>query len=255
MAKSDKKKGIVRKTRRKIPTQNAIDIFKLFKTVQQNIVERLNVNREVFSHPVVKGDASEDDWYQVLKSFLPEAYEISNGAFIIDGKGMASDWIDLVIHDRFYSPLFFTVGKTKCVPVESVHAVFEVKSEFSANTLAYAAAKAASVTSLTYTGSHGKSIVKGLLTTTSKYKRTTGPTVVKRLRQLDSSSQLDFICVLNEVSFTVNYEPRFSIQTSKREATLMFFLVKVLDMMLNNGPSLRLDLTSYGSVLDGPEIR
>lgn len=260
-----KKKGSPPSPRQAV--RNKIDLFKLYKSIQENIVERLTVNSQVFSHPVVKGDATELDWFKVLTEFLPARYEVSNGVFIIDHNGDASDWIDLVIHDRFYLPLFFTVGKTKCIPAESVHAVFEVKPDFNATTIGYATDKAASVrglkrTSVGYPTTVGqvvkqkpKKIIAGLLATSSDYHPATSAIVVSKLRALTTQEQLDFVCVLNEVAFTVKYGSRFSVATSKPDAVLMFFLVRLLEMMVARGPTTQLDLKAYGSVLNGNIIK
>src|SRR3546814_16494802 len=56
-----------------------------------------------------------------------------------------SQQIDVIIHDRQYSPFVFTFKGTDVVPAESVYAVFEAKQELTADYIRYAGEKAASV--------------------------------------------------------------------------------------------------------------
>ena len=71
-------------------------------------------------HPTAKGDASELPWREVIGNFLPERYCCSQ-AFVIDADGECSEQVDVLIHDRQYSPLLFRQGPHLYVPAESVY--------------------------------------------------------------------------------------------------------------------------------------
>ena len=97
------------------------------------------------SSPIrVQRDLSEGRWIQMLQNHLPARYQV-NKAFVIDSKNQCSDQIDIVIHDRQYSPFVLKFDSALYVPAESVYAIFEVKQEMSGNEVNYAAGKIASV--------------------------------------------------------------------------------------------------------------
>jgi hypothetical protein len=60
-----------------------------------------------------------------LSEILPSRYQVSKG-FVVDSDSMRSEQIDVIIHDRVFSPLLWEDGGYMYVPAESVYAVFEV---------------------------------------------------------------------------------------------------------------------------------
>ncbi len=76
---------------------------------------------------------------------LPPASLLDLEAFVVDSRGGISDEIDLIVHDRHFSPLLFHHATTCYIPAEAVYAVLEVKPELSKTMVDYAGAKAASV--------------------------------------------------------------------------------------------------------------
>src|SRR3546814_17119907 len=64
---------------------------------------------------------------------------------VVDSRGVFSQQIAVIIHDRQYSPFVFTFKGTDVVPAESVYAVFEAKQELTADYIRYAGEKAAYV--------------------------------------------------------------------------------------------------------------
>ncbi|STN25082.1 Uncharacterised protein [Escherichia coli] len=80
----------------------------------------------------------------MLDTYLPKRYQAAN-AFVVDSLGNFSDQIDVVVFDRQYSPFIFKFNEQIIVPAESVYAVFEAKQSASADLVAYAQRKVASV--------------------------------------------------------------------------------------------------------------
>jgi len=83
----------------------------------------------------------------MLEEFLPRRYGVAQ-AFVVDSEGHQSEQIDVVIHDRHFSPLLFEVGNACFIPAESVYAAFEVKQQLDKGNVDYAADKIATVRAL-----------------------------------------------------------------------------------------------------------
>ena len=194
----------------------------------------LSTNRQHIQHPGVKGDTSELNWIEWLKSYLPKRYSVDR-ASIIDCEGNISEQVDVVIYDRQYSPFVFNQDNAFYVPAESVYAVFEVKQVLNKDYVIYAAGKAKSVrtlkrttTSIPHAGGcfepkKHKRILSGILTLSSGWAPPLGESLEKVLYSLDPESCLDIGCILQEGSFLVNYDSG-TIMKSTQEESLIFFL-------------------------------
>lgn len=153
----------------------------LFSALNSDITFRLETARAAIKHSTSKGDASENIWLDLFNQYLPERYRATKG-FVVDSKGQPSEQIDVIIHDRQYTPFLFRFEGSFYVPAEAVYAVFEVKQELNKKYIKEAKAKAASVRKLwrtsakiTYAGGQYKSnmpkaIVSGILALTAKWK-------------------------------------------------------------------------------------
>lgn len=119
----------------------------LLDSLHQSVEADLRRARETLAHPTEKGDASEAVWIDVLNKHLPRRY-VACKAHVVDSTGSFSEQIDVVIHDRQYSPLVFTFKESLVVPAESIYAVFEAKQDMTAEHVAYAQKKVASVRGL-----------------------------------------------------------------------------------------------------------
>lgn len=134
-------------------TGKRIDLARGFLARQKALSATLKIPLEFTRHPTALGDASEADWAEMLRSFLPGRYEVGP-AFAVDHTGASSLQLDLAIYDRQYSPLWFESGGHRYVPAESVYAVLEAKQEVNAKHLGHAADKVASVRALQRTSAH-----------------------------------------------------------------------------------------------------
>ena len=135
----------------------------IFANLHEKIERELTTARTL-GHPTEKGDASEKVWINVLQHYLPKRYDVRKG-FVIDSHGVPSDQIDIIVHDRHYSPFVFTFNGTDVVPAESVYAVFEAKQVLCSDHVSYAMKKAESVRKL-----HRTSIPVPTIDGTSKPK-------------------------------------------------------------------------------------
>lgn len=215
------------------------DLGSLFQGLQDKLLADLGVSRSVLEHPTAKGDATEVDWRRALRR-LPKRYRVTRG-FVVDADSLVSDWIDLVVYDRQYSPLLFEHSGQYYVPAESVYAVFEVKQVLNRSTVEYAAGKAASVRKLrrtsveiphaggVYPAKKPFPILAGILATESAWSPPLGNPFERLLKALGSEERLDFGCALRHGSFEVFQGPDDGAAPavrvgSAKNAFLEFFL-------------------------------
>lgn len=239
-----------------------INLHQIFLNLQNQMIQKLSSNREIIFHPTSKGDASEINWIEWLKSYLPRRYEVDK-AFVIDSNNSFSQQLDLVIYDRQYSPFVFNQDGAIYIPAESVYAVFEVKQELDKTNLLYAGEKIKSVRLLNRTsapivhaGGHIQEpkppfrIMGGVLTLTSGWADCFGEGFQNCINSLDEQSQIDIGCILEKVSFTINYkEKSFSFETSKDEETLIYFFLRLLINLQKLGTVPAMDIEAYARAL------
>ena len=190
-----------------------IDLRDLFRGLQEEMLSCLRVTRGFINHPGSKGDATEQQWINFLKTYLPNKYLVDK-AIVIDSTGDVSDQVDIVIYDALYTPFIFNRDGFKYIPAESVYAVFEVKQDLKGH-IEYAAKKVESVRKLKRTsidmlasGRHTPAapltkIIGGILTTTSTY--VDRETIREHLKSLRGYQTLDLGCMCDSGSFYVDY--------------------------------------------------
>ena len=210
-------------------------------------------------HPTDKGDASEQVWIDVLNAYLPKRYEARKG-FVVDSTGTFSTQIDVIIHDRQYSPFVFTFKGTDVVPAESIYAVFEAKQETTAEHIRYAKEKAASVRALKRTSLgtqtiNGPSPVKplhhilsGLLTLSSSWRPALGKTFSDHLDRVVDHGALDIGCVADAGWFKRLPDGDFEVHEADKAATR--FLFELMAQLQAIGTVPVIDVRAYAAMID-----
>jgi hypothetical protein len=190
--------------------------------------------RKSIGHPTEKGDASESVWIDVFNMHLPRRYE-ARKAHVVDSEGKFSEQIDVVIHDRQYSPLVLSFKETFVVPAESVYAVFEAKQDMTAEHIDYAQRKVATVrclkrTSLPVPTVDGLKppkepgwIIGGILTLTCPWSPPFGDTMLSHLTKDRHDGLLDLGCVADSGMFAATSQRDFSLIPCSRPATRFMF--------------------------------
>lgn len=241
---------------------NKIDLKQLFYDLQKQMITKLSTNRMSIMHPGAKGDASELNWIQWLKDYLPKRYCVDK-AFIIDCENNISDQIDVVIYDQQYSPFVFNQDSVIYIPAESVYAVFEVKQELNKEYIEYAGKKAGSVRSLHRTSAPiphaggfyppkppGK-IIAGILTLSSTWAEPLGPSLEEHIKNLPTNQGLDIGCCLQYGSFKVNYnDSQISIEKSTSEESFIYFFLKLLMELQKLATIPAMEIECYARALD-----
>jgi hypothetical protein len=233
----------------------------LFFTLQGSLTADLETGRKALTHPGALGLATEEGWRKMLGK-LPGRYCISK-AFVIDSNGTMSHEIDLVVHDRQYSPLLFEHHGALYVPAESVYAVFEIKQVLNARNLRYAIEKAASVrrlerTSAPFRHAEGTSvkqpseILAGLLCLKSGRAAPLERSLRPALEAAPPEGRLDLVCSLRNATADITYDAngRATFQTSADDTALIFFFLRLLARLREMATVPAMDLEKYGRVLE-----
>lgn len=228
------------------------------------IHQGLAMARSVFGHPGTKGAASEAVWLQMLQRYLPERYKAVS-AHVVDSEGNFSDQIDIVVHDRQYSPFLLRFGGETVVPAESVYAVFEAKQSITAQQVAYASAKIASVRGLhrtslpiphaggTYPAKPLQEVLGGLLTFESDWSPPLGASLTTALGGATGSGRLDLGCVAAHGTFLCDVAGRVAVTPSDKAATA--FLFELIARLQEKATVPMIDVRAYARWLHVDVVR
>jgi hypothetical protein len=231
---------------------------KLLAGLHDDIQQKLKIIRDGFGHPVVKGDASEGVWLELLQTYLPERYQAAT-AHVVDSKGVFSDQIDVVVFDRQYSPFIFHYQGQTIIPAESVYAVFEAKQAVNAAQIEYAQKKVASVrrlhrTSLpipyakgTYPPKPLIPILGGILTFESDWSPAFGQPLTDSLNGGNAEGRLDLGCVAAQGYFSINDVGAYDFFPGGKPATA--FLFKLISQLQFSGTVPMIDVQAYAQWL------
>lgn len=230
----------------------------LLQSWSDNVEHQLAVSRKTISHSVAKGDASENVWIDLIRTYLPERYRVGR-AHIVDSDGNFSDQQDVVIYDRQYSPFMLTNFDQKIIPIESVYAVFEVKQRLARDTVEYAGDKVASVrklksTSLPIPHAGGvfeakvpHRVIGGILTFESSWTPPLGEILESTLQRLSHDAELSLGCVAASGMFEVSSD-QVRLDVGSAPATkFIFSLIQKLQLM---GTIPMMDLERYARWLE-----
>lgn len=228
-----------------------------FRSKQEALRAILETGRGTAGHPVAVGEGTELHWRELLDEFLPKRYQVSKG-FVVDSAGRRSEQVDVIIHDRTFSPLLWEYGGYMYVPAESVYAVFEVKQDHSAEDIKAAAQKAASVRRRVRTQGQfgwlmGKGlkepfpILAGLLTVDSSWNPAFGKAFKNALSGLTSDDEyLDMGCALAKGSWNLEeHENPDVVQLSQPDTALISFCMRLLYRLQKMGTVGGIDYDEY----------
>lgn len=237
------------------------DLHQAFRAKQDALRHILATGRITVEHPVVIGDGTELHWRALLEEFLPKRYRVSKG-FVVDSAGKCSEQVDVIIHDRTFSPLLWEHGGYMYVPAESVYAVFEVKQDHSLEDIKAAGTKAASVRRRLRTqGQFGWlkgvgvkepfHILAGLLTVDSSWNPPLGKPFFNALGGLNTDEYLDLGCALAKGSWELeSHEDPESARLSHQDTALITFCMRLLYRLQKMGTVGGIDYDAYEQEAD-----
>ncbi|MBT9159740.1 MAG: hypothetical protein DDT26_01003 [Dehalococcoidia bacterium] len=205
-------------------------------------------------HPVLKGDASETVWLELLTTYLPERYRAAR-AIVIDSENKASEQLDIVVFDRQYSPFVFQHKGVKVILAESVYAVFEAKQSLDATQVEYAHKKIATVrtlhrTSLPIPHAGGTFdpkplpwIIGGILTLESEWNPSLGEPLSAALAKGDDLTRIDIGCIAAHGIFHRNDGSSYVLVPHDKAATA--FLFELIARLQESATVPMIDIRAY----------
>jgi hypothetical protein len=211
---------------------------------------------DISAHGGTKGDDTELKWLGMLEAMLPKRYGVSK-AFVVDSRGACSQQIDVVVHDRHFSPLLFEVGGSRYIPAESVYAAFEVKQGLDKSNLEYAGEKIATVRRLHRTTApvpHAggvydpvtlRRIIGGVLTRRSDWNPPFGQPFEKCLTSI---GEIDIGCAVEHGGFVTKRDEDgnvVSVEHSDANTALIYFVMRLLRQLQTVGSAPAIDYDQY----------
>lgn len=236
-----------------------MQIKRLMQLHQKRLSESLEAARVASNHPGVKGSTSENEWIRLFREYLPTRYAVGTG-FVIDCKDRLSEQIDVLIFDRYFTPILYSQEPLLYVPAESVYAGFEVKQSLNRATVEYASTKAKSIRQLhraavSIPTRHGhvateasNPILTGLLTNTCDWVDGFDEAFTDAIRNTagDPAGRLDLGCCVTVGSFSVDYSTTgIYINAARQELTLAYFYFSLLERLQSLGNACPIDYTEY----------
>lgn len=247
------------------PALHPFDLARAFFKRQEKLSSDLGIG-DISTHPGTRGDDTELNWIHMLEEFLPRRYGVSQ-AFVVDAEGRQSDQIDLIVHDRHFSPLLFEVANACYIPAESVYAAFEIKQHLDREHLEYAAEKIATVRSLHRTTApvpHAggmydpivpRRIIGGILARRSDWSPPFGDAFERCLRGLEAREPesmtwgLDIGCAVADGGFTVQRDTEthtlVGVEHSEANVALIYFVMRLLKQLQAVGSAPAIDYDAY----------
>jgi len=234
----------------------------LYRALEDQVRTQLEVRRLAHKNAEARGDAAEEVWLDLLAEHLPHRYQVGKG-IVIDADGRESDYIDVIIYDRQFTPPVFN---KLYIPAESVYAVIEAKQVLNRANVIYAGKKAASVRRLRRTAAEivdarGKvdkdkvkkpfRIIAGLVTYKSSWAEPFGNPLKSALGGLTKNQQLDFGISVDDGYFEVDYKAaKPVINEFMKTRALAAFLIRLLAHFQKLGTVSAIDYEEYSKVLD-----
>jgi len=230
-----------------------------FASEQDCLVAKLRSSDRIV-HAGDRGEVNEQYFIEVLRNYLPNRYTVHK-ATILDSDGQTSDSIDVVVHDRHYTPTLLDSESHRYVPAEAVYAVFECKPKIDKAYLEYAGDKAESVRRLKrtsvpiphaggapYPAKQHFEIIAGILAIEVDWKDGFAEAFEKCHAGLTGARKLDCGLAVDGHSFDT-FASGGAFTYCKSENALVFFLFRLLNQLQSLGTVPAIDWNAYASQL------
>lgn len=227
-----------------------------FANVQDNLRQQMALATSSISHAGTMGSVNEEHWLEVLRSYLPNRYDVATG-IVIDSRGNRSDQIDVIVFDRHFTPTLLDQKHHRYIPAEAVYAVFECKPTIDKRYVGYAEDKAANVRSLHRTSvaiAHAGGVYKpkehfrilaGLLAPQASWADGLGD-AFRRSLSSDDLRMLDCGCALEHGCFDRHDG---ELQVVSARAAMMYFLFRLLSRLQSLGTVPAIDWRAYERII------
>lgn len=228
-----------------------------FIDVQVELQHKIKRASRSIKHGGEQGAVNEENWREILRAYLPDRYEVHSG-IIIDSRGDRSEQIDIVIHDRHFTPTLLNQQRHRYIPAEAVYAVFECKPHIDKGHLDYAGRKAASIRRLhrtsipiphaggVYPAKAHSEILAGILAERCDWRDGMRESFEKHLPRT-GLERLDCGCALAHGAFELH--PELGLSVVPADGALMYFLFRLLSRLQSLGSVPAIDWSAYARIL------
>lgn len=233
-----------------------------FASEQACLIAKLRASDRIV-HDGDRGEVNEQHFIDVLRKYLPNRYTVHKAA-IIDSRGQVSDSIDIVVHDRQYTPTLLDCDSHRYIPAEAIYAVFECKPKIDKGYLEYAGEKAESVRRLgrtsvpiphaggTYPPKPHFEIIAGILAIDVDWKGGLAESFKDCHAGLTGDRRLDCGLAVAGHAFDT-FEGSGQLTCHESENALAYFLFRLLNQLQSLGTVPAIDWNAYASQLsNGP---
>lgn len=230
-----------------------------FASEQSCLVAKLRSSDRIV-HDGDRGEVNEQFFIEVLRNYLPNRYTVHK-ATILDSDGEVSDSIDVVVHDRQYTPTLLDNEAHRYIPAEAVYAVFECKPKIDKAYLEYAGKKAESVrrlkrTSVPIPNAGGSpyppkahfEIIAGILAIDVDWKDGLSGSFEICHAALTGQRRLDCGLAVDGHAFDT-FEPAGTYTYCKSANALVYFLFRFLNQLQTLGTVPAIDWNAYARQL------
>lgn len=230
-----------------------------FESEQECLSAKLRSSDRVV-HDGDRGEVNEQHFIDVLRNYLPNRYTVHKAA-ILDSDGEVSDSIDVVVHDRQYTPTLLDSESHRYIPAEAVYAVFECKPKIDKGYLEYAGKKAESVRKLKRTSvpiPHAGGnpyppkphfdIIAGILAIDVDWKGGFSTAFESCHSELPPLQRLNCGLAVSGASFDT-FEPGGKYMYCHSHNALVFFLFRFLNQLQSLGTVPAIDWNAYAAQL------
>ena len=97
---------------------------------ERGLLDKLQLARELISHPAEKGRSLEEEVAAILRTILPPEYGVGTGFVVFHGKQgpELSTQLDIIIYDAVRSGPLGRLAACEVYPIEGVYGYVEVKA-------------------------------------------------------------------------------------------------------------------------------
>lgn len=109
-------------------------LSEIFKDITDKLRSEIIQSQKITSHTYSKGYYIEEIIREFLRKYFPPTLGVARG-FIVDVDGNISNELDVIIFDQNKTPVFYSSGDSRVIPIETVIGVIEVKKNLWGNDL------------------------------------------------------------------------------------------------------------------------
>ena len=120
-----KKKTVIKKKKiAKKPFK--FSLSEILEDITDKLRSEIIQSQKITSHTYSKGYYIEEIIREFLRRYLPPSLGVARG-FVVDVDGNISNELDIIIFNQNKTPMFYSSGDSRVIPIETVIAVIEVK--------------------------------------------------------------------------------------------------------------------------------